>query len=568
MIDFTKFKTDKQKYQVITKNLDQLKNERKPREALWDREVRVFEPRRFDLLRTAQKGQQYGARVFDGHPQNAMNKFTMGLIGYMMSRSVPWIQFASADQKKMKDDQVKKYTQEVAEQVLWSFASRSDFYGSAVWFVKDATVIGTGIQIPEEDLENGRMRYQTVHPGESFVAEDKNGRTGVYLRPFKMTAITMLQKFGKDKLPADILKNATGVRGGNPFMEYDVLFAMYKNVKSRGADAIKPVDREWLIFYLLISATPTKQKILQETGTKLGPLTWMQGKEPGQAYGTSLAADALTEALQVNKYGQLLLQAYHNLVQPPVIAHKNLRGKINFDSRGVTYANDMQKETVLPLHSNAASNTNTANPELDRIHASIDDKFFVRFFEAILSITTGSKTAFEVSQIMGEKATLMGAISGDFETQYLDEAVKVQFEFERKAGRLPEPPDVLFDEAGNAEIDINFIGPLAQLQKSILQSRPIVNSLALISQIAQIWPNSVIKINEFQLIEDAGIAMGLKQDLYKSDEELSDILDEQARLAAEERQIQLGTEVAKALPSAGKAVEENSPIAALAEAAG
>ena len=566
MIDFTPFTTDTQIHGVITKNLDQLKQVRKPWEPLWDREIKIFQPRRFDLLRTAQKGQQYGARVFDGHPQNAANKFVMGLLAYQMNRSVPWIQFVPSDQKKLKLDEVKDYSQNAAEQVLWSFNNRSNFYGSTVWLAKDSTVIGSGVAIPREDLDNGRMIYDTIHPGESYFAEDKNDDLGAYLRPTKLTAIKMLEMFDEKNLSKRIIKDAKAERGGNPFAEYDVLFAMYKNVKSKGADAIKPEDREWKIFWLLISSTASQNRVLQKTGTNFGPLSWRQGKEPGQAYGTSLAADALTEALQVNKYGELLLRSYHNLVDPALLAHKNLRGKIRRKPRGTTYSNDPNKETVRLLYEGTGAKTTAADRELDRIHASIDDKFFVRFFETLLSGDLPAMTAFEVSQRMGEKAVLLSAISMDFETQYLENAVATQFEFERKAGRLPPVPDVLFDQNGNAEIDVNFIGPLPQLQKSILQSRGTINALALIQQISAIWPDSVIKVNEFQLIEDAAVAQGMKQDLFKSDEELNEILGNIAQREEEDRQIAAGTEIAKALPSAGKAVEENSPLAALAGA--
>lgn len=567
MIDFTQFTSDKQIHGVITKNQEQLALVRRPWEPLWQREINVFQPRRFDLLQNAQEGQQYGACVFDGHPANALNKFVMGLLAYQMNRSMPWIQFVPSNQRQLKDDQVKQYTQEAAEQVLWSFNNRSDFYGSSVWFAKDATCTGSGIAIPEEDLEHGRMNYNTIHPGESYFAEDKSGKLGAYLRPTKLTAIVLLQKFGEKNLPTEIVNNAKAIGTGNPFQEYNVLFAMYKNVKSKGNDAIKPEDRNWKVFYLLTGASDSQKRVLQKSGTKWGPLSWRQGKEPGQAYGTSMAADALTEALQVNKYGQLLLQQYHNMVQPPVLAHKNLRNKINWNARGVTYTKDMQREGVEMLFPNSAGTTTAANPELDRIHASIDDKFFVRFFEMLLSGDLPSMTAFEVSQRMGEKAVLMSSVSLDFETQYLEDAVAVQFEFEKQAGRLPEPPDILFDETGSAQIDVNFVGPLAQLQRSILQSRGTINALALIQQIAAIWPNSIIKINEFQLIEDAAIAQGMKQDLFKSDEELAEILQETAQRQAEQEQIAATTEIAKALPSAGKAVEDNSPLQAILGAA-
>ena len=534
------------------------------------------------MLRTAQKGQQFGAKIFDQHPANSANKFVLGLLGYMVSKSVPWLAFGTSNREAMKEDSVKQYLQEVAEQELWSIG-RSNFYGSSVWLTKDAAVIGTGTSIPEENLATGTLCYQNVHPGEVYLADDRWGKVGVLMRPQNLDAMTLLEQFGESVLPDDVKRNAKAEgTTGNPFTTYPVLYAYYKNVKPV-VGSLNPEDYKYKTFYILLKSKGINSNvILEKSGTNTSIPNWRPNKEQGWPYGISLAAETLTAALQVNKLSEKTLVDVHNKVEPALWAHKNLRGNLNRRAGGTTWF-DKQDETVEKLFDTGSGDL-ISKEFLQRIDGQIEDAFFIRFFEAIRPGEGPARTAYEVSQLKGQTANLMTSLVSEFEEQYLEEIVQLHFDFETKAGRMPTPPDILFDAEMNskiaskgrgsvksnnmADIDISYIGPLAQVQKSLIQSQGIIDGLALAGQISKMWPNALIKINELELIEDALVAQNFPQKLFKTDEQMAEIFAVQDEKQQQQEQMATMMEAAKVVPGLGKTVEPNSPLEALAGAVG
>lgn len=560
MIDFTG-KTDVQIVKLLHSHFNYLQNERKPFEPLWQLLTKLFLPRRYDILRNQQSGQKYGATIYDDHPANAANKHTLGVLGHTISKSMTWLQFIASKQTLMADDSVKKYVQEATEQVLWSF-SQSNFYGANFWGKKDETVIGTGCLWPQEDLVNGRIVYTPIHPGEIYFADDQYGNAAVFVRPFKLTAIVLLEKFGKDKLPEDIVKNATGAdTASNPFKMYDCLLSVYKNVKPN-PDSLAVQDKAYRIFYTLLSGKEDSKKLLMSSGIDYFPIDRRYGKESGNAYGTSLAADALTASQVVNKLSEKSLQLVHKMVEPPMRAHENLRGKLYLNAGGRTYVAN-ENEVVEQIYQ---SNTwPISDAQMEKMHDAIDDRFFIRFFELLSGRDLPQITAYQAARMEGEKVTLMNSII-DNEEVFLEKAVDIQWKFEEQAGRMPQPPQILF-EPGNNRINVKYTGPLFQAQKQLLKTRGTVDWLQLVSGINAIWPNAKIKVNELELIEDAGIAMGMEQKMFKSDEEIAAILQEQAEREEQMEQAQMALQAAKAVPSLQKKTESGSPLDVLAEAA-
>lgn len=560
-MDF-KNKTDIQKVKLITSHFAYAKQRRRSYEALWDILSRIFLPRRYDLLRNNRRGSQYGSKVYAFQPAIAANKNALGMLNYMASKSQPWFAFGSSNQRIMKDDSVKKYYQDAAEQVLWSF-NKSTFFGSSVWFVKDGVVIGTAASVPEYNFRDDKVIYKTIHPGESYIEDDQYGQPCVYFRCLKRTAIQLYQMVDKEKLPADIVAAAEGRDiSKNPFTEYDILMAVYRNTDYTGKEeSLDPKDGENKLFYILLNCKEPDKQLIMETGIEHFPLIWRMGKEPDNSYGTSLAADALTAALIDNKLGEKGLMAVHLAVEPPVVAHENQRGKVRLNPGGRNYVKD-NNEKINTILGNL--NWPVSDVQMDRLNKAIDDTFFIRFFEMLSNIET-QITAYQARQMMGEKAVLMSSITETFEEQYLNGAVDTQWVYEEMAGRMPDAPDILLDpDYGEGHVDINYIGPLAQLQRSVLKSKGIIDSLEIIGMVQKIWPESVIKINEMELIEDACIAQGMPQDLFKTDQQIAEILEAQRQKEEMAEAVTMGTQIAKALPSTNEAIVPDSPLALMA----
>lgn len=562
MIDFTKFPTERQRAQVVWMNLQSMISKRRPYVNLWDVENRIFLPRRYDLLRQDRPGQQFGAQIYDGHPANAANKFSLGILSYMVSRGVPWMRLIASKRKLMENDDVKQYFQDATTQTLWSF-NQGNFYGESVWFTKDATVTGTAYSVAEENLARGTINYKTLHPGECYLEEDQYGEMGIFMRfPVMITAMVALQKFGQSKLPPEIIKDAMASEGGNPFAESKYLLAVYKNTAPMEG-SLNPKDKKYKVFWILIGKGPADLKIVEEGGRNTFPLAWRIGKEAGRAYGTSLAADALTEALQVNKLGEKSMEAAHMAVDPPTVQVKELRNRVNLKAGGRTYT-DSPNQKVEPVFDQL--NWPISDAQMERLHNSLDDKFHIRFLEMLTSRDLpGNITAFQVQQMISEKAILMGSIVEALEDEYLRNAIDIQFDHEEKAGRMPDPPDILFDDLQGspnvANLEISYEGPLAKMQTTLLKSKPILDGLGLLDAIGKIWPASLLKVNEMKLIEDAGLSVSMDQGLFKRDEEVKEIIEMANAKAAREDELIEGEARAKQIPALTGAVDETSILA-------
>lgn len=564
MIDF-KDKDDGEKVKLVESHYQYARNRRNKYEPLWEILSKIYLPRRAEFLRNeghGEKGKQFGHNIYSGAPAMLANKCALGMLNYMASKSVPWLAFGASRQPLMKDDSVKQYYQDAGEQILWSF-NKSNFFGSSVWFTKDGVVVGTAASVPEFDLRNDRVCYKTVHPGESYVEDDEYGSPGVYFRTLKRTAIQLYKMFG-NRLPADVIACATGKKAGkSPFSDYDVLMAVYR-VDDYDQESLLPEDGKNRVFYILRTGGKSDgERLLMDSGIPHFPIIWRMGKEPDCNYGTSIAADGLTAALIDNKLAEKGLLAVHKAVESPMWVHENLRGKLHLNPGGRTYFSDpseqaqaIQERIDWPM----------SDAQQQRIQDILGDTFFVRFFELLSGQDLPQLTAYQVRQMLGEKAVLMSSITESFEEEYLRGAVETQWEYETLAGRMPDAPDILLDpEYGDGEVDVNFIGPLAQLQRSVLKSKGILDGLEIVAQIGQIWPNSLIKINEMELIEDALIAQGFPQDLIKSDEEVQAIIQAQQQKQEMMEAAEMAEKAGRASGGLGKAIEPNSPMDAMAE---
>ena len=559
MIDFTG-KTDKQIVDLVLKDKAFLTSDRKDYEDLWELLNKIFLPRRYDILRTGMKrGQRYGANIYDGHPANAANKFALGMLAHQMSKSMSWIAFVTSNASLMKDDNVKKYVQGAAEQIQFGLG-QSDIYGQSVWFSKDGAVTATACMLPEENRKEAKMHYGTVNPRDSYIKYDRFGSLMTYMRPVKMSAIEAVDEFDSNKLSAKLKNDAKK----NPFKQYEFLYATYRNASQTGS--ARSNDKKFRTFYILLDNPAKKSKLVFDGGSRFEPTIWTYGREAGSNYGTSVAADALTEGLQANKLGELLLRMVHREADPPTEAPKSLREQgLQTKPGGRNWLPEkfVGRNSIRQIFDNG--NWPISDAQADRLHSSIDDKFYVPLWDALLNLEGPQRTLGEVLQIQGNKAILLSPVSETFEDQFMTKVVENQWIFEEQiARRMPDVPDILLDPA-NRDIKTVFIGPLPQLQRATMQTRNSVNALAIIKQIGDTWPNSLVKINEMELMEEAAISQGLKQTNIRTDEEVNDILEAQAAQAAEELQTQQMIDGAKAIPGLGKEVEPNSPLAALSE---
>ncbi len=560
-----KNKSEDQIADFVMKQQGRLEDSRQVYTNLWSGIVKIFRPRRYDLLEKYNKGQQYGATVYDQRPANVLAKFVAGKLGYMVSRAVPWIQFVTPNRQLMDLDHIKRYCQDASEQILYA-ANRSNLYSALVPHALDAHSIGTSVMIPSQDFVKDRVHFDVVHPRDSYIAVDGWGNPSIYHRSLALTTMTIEELFGNDALPDDYYDMSNNRRElKDPLQEVELIWAVYPN-QDRDSDSSLPADMLYKVFCIMPGRTGKtgKAKLLLNGGTPVFPVCWRSGIESGASYGTSICADCLTASLMMSKLGEKSITAAHLVVEPPLLISQTLKPSFSSLPGARNWTSDLGRQDVKSFLDRLSWPITDA--QMSRLDEQLDDRFFIRFFEMLSTGDMKARTAYEVSQMMGEKATLMTTIVDTFEQESLEPAIDYLIYSESMAGRMPNAPPEIIQTGGR--IDINYLGPLAQLQRSVLRSKGIIDSLGLIAQVMQLNPNAGWKINWLELIEEVTVSQGMPQKLILSDEEVSAIEQQVAQQQQLEQQALMAEKMSKVVPALSKKVDAGSPMEKMTEMSG
>jgi len=542
-----------------------LQAKRKVYEELYDMAIKLFQPRRYDIQRHRAKGDKFGLTVYDPHPARSLSKFAVGFVGNTVSANDTdpwWIRFTSANQELMENDRVKQKLQEAEEQVRFGFA-QSTFYQELPQFMKDAGCT-YGCMTAKIDKIEDRVVFQCRHPADYWFQVDDLGHIVGWHFHIDMTAYDMRKSFDANALPEEIKKNFTG-RNPNPFKSYKILLAVYKN-ESRRSGSLDSSDKPYIAFYILREATVRKaNRLIATEGLDWGPVTLRLGACVGEDYPLSPALDALTQGSYGNALAKYKLLAAHLSAQPAKRISGTLRSQVlenQLNPGSMTFV-DNPEEIIEAITDKI--NWPVTDAEVTQIGGYTDEVFYIQFFEML---TGGedqpTRTAYEVSQMVNEKITMMGPTIEANEDQVLEPASNIIWAYERRAGRMPDMPDELYTY-GNRKIQNQYMGRLAQLKRTIRQTKGTLEQLQILEVFAGLFPRALAKIRDWKYIERAMIRHGMDQDLFKTDQEMVEIEVQDQQDEQMQKQLMVAESMSKMMPP-GKSIEPNSPAALMGAA--
>lgn len=567
-------RTDQKKAEDAQKILNVLAQIRQPYEAMVD-EILTFvnHSRRKIKDRDNQRGQKTGIEVYDGTALSALNLLTDGMCGYSVSKSYRWFNYTLPGKlnfprasgmrawsgKRMDELQEVKQWLEDCEEVLYSAFIRSNFYDVIPEIVRDAASVGTANVLIEEDVNKGRTVLTVPHFRESYIAEDRYGMVDTRYRIYPLTLRQLLDKFGEGRM-REVFPDFKGMMETNPHQERQVLHAVYprRDYDYKRVDAKNmPIESLWVMMAPL--------KLLGELGYEESPLmTWRWRKNNDEVYGRSPAWDCYVDIMKGNQQAKTNLIAAHKMADPPMVGPEDLRGQVNKGPGAWSFVSSNLMEKHYPRPLVTGMQLPFSIDQQERTDKAIKEHFHVDFF-LMLAQAAANKVEMTATQVMemgAEKAAILGVRIGRQETELLNPLHDRFFSIERKSGRLPDPPDVLVDFGGN-NIEIDYLGPLAQAQKRIFKSAIIRASIQSLGEIATIYPDVVYTVDPMKTARDLLDSQGFPQKNFRTDEEIKQILEVKHQQEDEQRKFAQAIEIAKQVPKVGKAVEPNSPLSAL-----
>lgn len=513
--------TDRKIYDDVHSRYKQLAQARKPWESVWKELARFINPKRInwddDTSDTRQA--EIAKEVYSSTAISALDLMCNGLIGYLISRTTPWLKLQAEDTRLMQFSEVRQYFQDCEEQ-LYSEFNRSNFYDIMSEIFHDAGSLGTACIHVDEDLTRDRVNYTARHLKEVYLADDRYGVVDTVIRRYTMTAKQIIEEF----------RAKTGAGEGNmldeawidenkerPYKKFAVLHAIYPR-KERYMGRDDNLNKRYASIYVL----ENNDRLLRNTGLdEMCDIVWRWDKNTDEVYGRSPGWTALADVKRDNRVTKDLMRLAEYTVNPAVQYPGRIEYRLSLMPGGKNPYRD-PNELIQPIK---LGDYPVGNDREERLTKAIKDTFFVDFFLGLQEIQK-TMTVPEVMERQSEKATVLSAAVGRINSELLDPLIDKTFAMAMEAGRMPEPPDVLYEYG--TRVRYEYIGPLAQILKRNFATQGVRRSLDSLMPYVQIWPEVTDLIDSDALAKELMISSGMPEKIIRKDDAVAQIRQQRA----------------------------------------
>lgn len=499
----------------IAQYVDSLYSGLKAKRSLWEgtwRDIaRYIVPFRENINNTSISDAGLIARVYDGTAIKAAKLFADGLHASLVSSDSQWFNLLMENEELNNNGDVLNWLQTVTLQLYRKFAN-STFYSEFWNYLYDGGTIGTAIMYMEFDNSENRYIFETVHPGECYIAEDQFRFVDTVIRIREMTAKQMVERFGYENVPEEVRTLASGSSG--QYNSFRVLHAVFKRNDYDPSNKLSVKKR-----YASIWKLEGSNDILKESGYDYFPYAiWRYTKASREAYGYSPANYALLDIKSNNIVAKSNLMQAQTLANPPYNVPVELRGKVNLRPNGINYYSDPSR-LVSPV--NIAGNLEAGLTIEEKKRRIIEEHFNLDFF-FMLAQSDKPMTATEVLKRQGEKAAVLSSAIGRLNSEALDRIIDFVFATEETNGQLPMIPEILLNFGGE-NIKIEYVGQMAKAQRRLFVTQAVNASMETITPLLGVFPDAADVIKPKEAAREILRAYGFPEKAIRSRDEIEEL---------------------------------------------
>ena len=500
----------------------------------WSDLAQYIEPRRSIWLTQSTGGTPSPNNMSRGKPINtsivdptatfAVRICSGGLMSGLASPSRPWFKVMPSVKNTVLDSDAQMWIDDV-ESRMYAVLAGSNFYNSFAQECEDLVVFGTAPVIIYED-ETDILRCYNPAIGEYYLASSATMRIDGLYRTFVMTVAQIVDFFGVEYLPEDVLK-LWKAKGSSLQVERIVAHAIEPNfeIKDTGAGKI-PGNFTWREVYWLFGSSGKCP--LEKHGFVEQPFTagrWStQSNDP---YGRSPGMDVLPDVIQLQVETLRKAEAIEKQVRPPLLADIQLKNQPSSILPGhVTYVANLGANTGMRSIYNVQPDIRAMAEDLAMIQQRIKVGFFNDLFLMLESAPNAKMTAYEVAQKMQEKLQVLGPVIEGLLTESLKPKLKRVYSIMLRKGLIPPMPDSL----KNVPIDVQFVSILALAQKAAATGG-LERIAGLIGNMVAVFPEAKDLLDSDAYIREMNNLLGNAHKILHSPEEVVQMRQQQAAAA-------------------------------------
>lgn len=503
---------------------EHLKEERRKREGDWKEAQRFVAPSVFNWDNPREKTPQRPKR-FTSRPTNYLKKMRSGISGYSVSPNIAWLKLGLENVKDLNAHGVRDWL-EYVEKALYAEFNRSNLYSQQSKFIEFAATYGHAVMLIDENLADKKLRFTNMNTQEVYLDTDEYNEVDTVFRRYTMTLKNAASFFGEENLADERKLDLEDKKKWNN--EIVILHAVYKRTEFRGNS-----ESSLNMPYASVYVDEERDFLIDESGyTEFPYAVFIWDPVNGTAYGESPAIQALDDIKFLNIIDEARIEITQMSAKPAYNVPESMKGTEKVVPGGYNYYDkNRPNEILMPI--NTGQNYPITLDTQKEIENRVRDWFHVDFFLALMGERPSNVTATYVMELQGEKAAVLSDLVVNLNSA-LSKIIRRSFNLLFRQGKLPAPPDSL--EGSNADIKVDFMGPLAQAQKKFHESAGIQGGINLISAIGNISSAALDVVDFDQTLKSGLEGLGFPQIAVREDADIEKLREERARMQAQQQQ--------------------------------
>jgi len=419
--------------------------------------------------------------------------------------------------------------------------------------IRSTVTLGTGILFLEENL--GRKGIDTVQVPffyryvpviEAYLGVDPYDDVDQCFRICEMTAKSAASYFGAENLSQKVRDSANDVKKAND--TYTFLHAVLPREQVDEAS----VKREGQLFASYWAEIETKH-LVRSSGFFTFPylVQWWDQAE-NCSYGQSPLMSVLGDLKMLQVMSKTALKAAQQVVDPPMATMPGFYNKrLNLNPRAVNagYLDESGRLKAQPIVT--AQNPSFAENLMELKRQGIRRSMYVDLFQTL--VEHPEMTATEAMIRANEKGELLGPAGAKIESSLGRAAEREIGIIQRKGafdqGSPLEPPASM----GGKNVSVDATGPLARLRR-MQELQGVESVLQMASVLGQYDQRVLARIDADKTLELAREIRGAPRKMFRTDDEVANILADQEQKAANQANLMATETLAKAAGAATPAI--------------
>jgi len=473
------------------------------------------------------RGRQINNSIVDPTGTYAVRVCSSGMMSGLASPSRPWFKIMPSIKGIQLDAAGKAWLDEVEDRV-YTVLANSNFYKSIAQEMEDLVVFGTAPCIIYED-EKDIIRCYNPTVGEYYLASGSTMRVEGLYRAFVMTIAQIVDFFGLDVCPEDVVK-LWNQKGSALETERIIAHSIEPNFEIKKGIGKVPGNFAWReVYWIYGSGSPQP---LSMNGFVEQPFTaprWMT--QSNDAYGRSVGMDVLPDIIQLQVETLRKAEAIEKMVRPPLVADMQLKNMPSSILPGaVTYIQNLgQSGGMRPIF-----DVNPRIGEMMQDIAEIQNRIKVGFFnDVIMMLSTNPgdrRTAYEVAELASERLQVLGPVIENILNESLKPRLTRVFAIMKRRDMLPPMPESM----KGIVLDVEFTSMLALAQKGAATGG-MERLAAIIGNMTAVFPEARNKLNVNNYIDTMNALLDNPASVLYSNEEVEKMLAAQNEAAQGEK---------------------------------